>query len=247
MDIHQHNREIHANREAWEKKTSLRLAYRELYKNICEEIQAEPEGVVAEVGSGMGNIKEFLPHCITSDLFPNPWLDRVENIYELNFSSASVSHLILFDVWHHLEYPANALKEAARVLVKGGKLILMEPAMSLLGRIVYGNFHHEPLGFDIRISGEHADMSTPEATRYFAAQSSAYRIFVRRELPGLLQGWRVDRVKQITSFAYLGSGGFSGAQLYPDFAYPAIGIMDKLLGLFPSFFAARILVVLTKK
>ena len=91
----------------------------------------------------MGNIKTVIPECITSDLFENPWLDRVENIYKLSFDKESVSNLILFDVWHHLEYPAKALAEASRVLVPQGRLIIMEPAMSLLGKIVYGNFHRK--------------------------------------------------------------------------------------------------------
>ena len=84
-----------------------------------------------------------------TDLFPNPWIDRVESAYNLSFSDNSISHLILFDVWHHLEYPVNALKEAHRVLTSGGTLIIMEPAMSVLGRIVYGKFHHEPLGLSL--------------------------------------------------------------------------------------------------
>jgi hypothetical protein len=48
------------------------------------------------------------------------------------------------DVWHHLEHPANALAEFRRVLVPRGRVIILEPAMSVVGRLVYGNCHHEP-------------------------------------------------------------------------------------------------------
>ena len=69
----------------------------------------------------------------------------------MSFEDGSVANLILFDVWHHLEYPAAALAEFHRVLVPQGRLIIFDPAMGLLGRIVYGLFHHEPLGLKDKI------------------------------------------------------------------------------------------------
>lgn len=117
--------------------------------------------------------------------------------------------------------------------------------MSVLGRMVYGRCHHEPVGFDIPLSAEIADMTQLDANRYFAAQSSAHRVFENRELPKLLEGWHIEFIKQITSFAYWGTGGFSGPQLYPDQLYPVIHGLDKILGLFPSLFSARLLITLT--
>jgi SAM-dependent methyltransferase len=245
-EANQHNIEIHQNRISWENKPSLRKAYGLFYSLIAKQVDYQLLGIKLEVGSGMGNIKKFIPDCITSDLFTNPWLDRVESIYGLNYPDGSVSNLILFDVWHHLEHPANALAEAMRVLVPGGRLIIMEPAMSLLGQMVYGRCHHEPVGFDIPLSSEIADMSQPDANRYFAAQSSAHRVFKNWEVPELLDGWNIESIKQITSFSYWGTGGFSGPQLYPDQLYPLIHQMDKILGLLPTLFAARLLITLKK-
>ncbi len=245
-NLDQHNIEIYENRRAWEKKKALRLAYGQFYEGIAGQMRVGLPGLKLELGSGMGNIKQFIPDCMTSDLFPNPWLDRVENAYALSFPNGSLSHLIMFDVWHHLEHPANALMEARRVLAPGGRIILMEPAMSLTGRLIYGNCHHEPLGFDAEFREVPIDISVPEATRYFAAQSSAHRIFLKRKFPELLKGWSVDCVKQMASFAYLGSGGFRGPQIYPDWAYPLVRLADCVLGMAPSIFAARIMVVLTK-
>jgi SAM-dependent methyltransferase len=153
----------------------------------------------------------------------------------------------LFDVWHHLEHPANALAEFRRVLVPRGRVILLEPAMSVVGRMVYGSCHHEPLGFNTSLSDQLTDLSGPNSTPYFAAQSSAHRIFVRRELPGLLDGWEIRTIRPIISFAYLGSGGFRGPQLYPQAFYQLVKLADRILGLAPSLFAARLLVCISKK
>ena len=55
------------------------------------------------------------------------------------------------------------------------------------------------------------------------------------------------RNRPITSFAYLGSGGFRGPQLYPEALYPLVKLLDGILGLAPSLFAARLLVCISKK
>ena len=47
-------------------------------------------------------------------------------------------------VFHHLEFPGTVLKEFKRVLTQGGRIIIFEPAVSLLGSLIYGVFHHEP-------------------------------------------------------------------------------------------------------
>lgn len=243
----QHNREIHENRSSWERKPVLREVYSDLYRQIASNVVRSGEKPSLELGSGMGNIKQFIPDCITSDIFANPWLDRVENAYGLSFADQSLANVILFDVWHHLEYPANALSEVGRVLEEGGRLIVMDPSMSPVGRFVYGAFHHEPLGFSVRFKPSKAELEQMEDLPYFAAQSSAHRLLRNREIPELLRMWQIVEIQEIVSFAYLASGGFRGRQLYPDKMLPIIKRLDALLSRWSAFFAARILVVLEKK
>ncbi len=247
MEARQHNIEIHENQLAWRKKAALRESYRTFYQAIAAQLAPRHGGYSVELGSGMGNIKASIPDCVTTDIFDNPWLDRVENAYSLSFPDASVANLILFDVWHHLEYPANALDEASRVLRRGGRLIVIDPAMSITGRIVYGLFHHEPLGFSYKFSSRPVRLNSPSDLPYFAAQSSAHRLLERRLLPELLREWKTVHIQKITSFTYLASGGFRGRQLYPSFALPLMRRIDELLGKWPDLFAARLLVVLEKQ
>ncbi len=244
-NLDQHNREIAENRTAWERKPVLRKAYADFYRAIAAEIIPDIAAPTVELGAGMGNIKFFLPDCITSDIFPNPWLDRVESAYALSFADNTVGHLVLFDVWHHLEFPADALAEFRRVLVPGGRVILLEPAMSPLGRLVYGSCHHEPLGFE-KVFPERPVGITSIPERYFSAQSSAHRIFSKKQQPAMLDGWRLLQLQRIVSLAYFGSGGFRGRQLYPKAALPIVCFVDRIFSCFSSIFAARILVTLEK-
>jgi SAM-dependent methyltransferase len=249
-DIVQHNREIHQNREFWARKPALRRIYRGFYEEIAAALPKGVPGLAVELGSGMGNIKEVLPECVTTDLFPNPWLDRVENAYALSFAPQAVASLILFDVWHHLEYPAAALREFRRVLAPGGAVVIFDPAMGWLGRFVYGLFQHEPLGLHQPITWEIPPDFDPTKQVYYAAQGNAWRLvrdIARRpaaQQPPALAGWEITRVSYYPALAYLMSGGFRGPQLFPDAALPALLALEKLLAPVPLVTAARMLVVL---
>jgi len=231
----QHQVEIEKNLAAWQRKPLLQEIYRGFYKRILALIDPAISGDVVELGSGIGNLKQHLPKAITSDLFPNPWLDLVCDAYHLPFRDASVSHLILFDVFHHLRYPAAFFKEARRVL--NGRLILFEPFISWTSFPVYGLLHHEPVGWRDPID----PAETPRETEYYAAQGNATRMFFRSKV----KGWRVIHAEAFSAFHYLLSGGFSKPALYPDALLNGVRGVDALLTRWPRLFASRCLVALS--
>jgi SAM-dependent methyltransferase len=242
----QHNLEIHQNREAWRRKPLLRQVYLDFHRLIASWLRQGINGLTVEIGSGMGNIKQVIPACITTDIFPNPWLDRQENACRLSFADHSVANLILFDVWHHLEFPGTALEEFRRVLLPKGRLIVFEPAMGLLGRLVYSLGHHEPVAFQQPVHWFAPPDFQADDPPYFAAQSRAHRIFIQGEGREHLEGWRVIKTLPLASLAYLASGGFSKPQLCPAALHPCLRRLDAILSRLPSLFAVRLLVVLEK-
>jgi SAM-dependent methyltransferase len=245
--IQEHNIEIQKNLRLWERKPLLKRVYFDFYRTIAGQILQEKKGLIVEIGSGIGNIKEIIPSCLRTDLFPNPWIDKVENAYKLSFAESAVAAIILFDVFHHLRYPGTAMKEFHRVLMPGGRVILFDPYISIAGRCIYSLFHHEPIAGSAKIEWFAPAQWEPEQETYYAAQGNMTRIFFKEE-PGIfLHQWRLVARQLFAAFSYLASGGYSGPQLYPQRLYPFVKAADKILDSFPGLFATRALVVLEKK
>jgi hypothetical protein len=117
--------------------------------------------------------------------------------------------------------------------------------MGVLGRFVYGRFHHEPLGLGDEIQWEvPADISIHDCP-YYAAQGNASRIFESDAFADKLRGWHVIEIKHFSGLAYVASGGFRGPQLYPTALFPFLNWTDSLFSKIPGL-ESRMLVVLEK-
>jgi SAM-dependent methyltransferase len=244
IPLEQHQLEIQKNLQAWEDKPLLREIYAGFYKRILALIDPQVPGRIVEIGSGIGNLKQHLSEAISTDLFANPWLDVVCDGYDLPFKSASLSHLVLFDVFHHIEAPNAFLTEARRVLTPGGRLILFEPYISWSSYPVYGLLHHEPVGMNSEINIED---SFPRPRDYYAAQGNATRLFFNKEIPGWPEEWDVFYSRAFSSFAYLLSGGYSKPAVYPAGCLKWIEQCDQLLSHWPKLFGGRCLVGLQRR
>jgi SAM-dependent methyltransferase len=246
MSVSKHREQILRNLHFWEKKPLLRRVYRDFYRLIAQHLSGSPDPKIVELGSGLGNIKEAIPACIRTDLFPSPRIDRIENAYALSFADASVSDLILFDVFHHLRFPGTALHEFWRVLQPQGRVIIFDPCISLLGMIVYGVFHPEPVNFFRPIEWLAPASWTATESDYYAAQGYATRIFTGGKFNDLLGKWDLKARIKLSAISYIASGGYSGPQIIPEAALPVVQSIEPFCDLFPLVFATRLLVVLQK-
>ena len=237
----QHQLEIRRNLDAWQNKPLLRRLYAGFYERIVALLDANVSGRIVEIGSGVGNLKSHLPSAVSTDLFPNPWLDVVCDGYELPFVRGSLSHLILFDVFHHLRAPNAFLREARRVLTSEGRLILFEPYISWASFPVYVLFHHEPVAWRATIDFAEASLRPRD---YYAAQGNATRLFFRRERRDWPSGWSLIHAEAFAGFSYLLSGGFSKPALYPARWLTRFERLDQTLSRWPRLFGARCLVAL---
>jgi SAM-dependent methyltransferase len=239
IPLAQHQREVEANLRAWNAKPLLREIYAGFYQRILGLVDQRIPGRIVEIGSGIGNLKAHLPQAISTDLFAQPWLDLVCDGYELPFRDATLSHLVAFDVFHHLRAPNAFLREARRVLTPRGRLILFEPYISGASFPVYGLLHHEPVAWRRPIS---LAESLPRPRDYYAAQGNATRLFFRREIPDWPAGWNIFHATAFSAFSYLLSGGYSKPALYRAGGLAFLEACDEFLSRRPRAFGARCLI-----
>ena len=240
--LSKHQQEIQRNRWVWQTKPLLATLYRGFYERIMARMDPAVPGRIVEIGSGIGNLKSHLPDALCTDLFPNPWLDLACDGYELPFRDGSLSHLILFDVFHHLRAPNAFLQEARRVLHPAGRLILFDPYLSWTSRPIYGWLHPEPVAWRQPIDFSE---KLPRPRDYYAAQGNATRLLFCGEAGAWPVGWKILHREALACFSYLLSGGFSRPAFYPATCLPWLQRWDAYLSRWPRVFAGRCLVAMT--
>jgi SAM-dependent methyltransferase len=134
--------ELQKYRAVWDRKPVLRRVYADFYGRI---IAACVPGKTLEIGGGIGNLKDHLLDVITTDIQFAPWLDCVTDAQRLPFTTGSISNIVMVDVLHHIEYPTIFFKEAERALRLGGRIVMVEPAITWGSTLFYRLLHHEPV------------------------------------------------------------------------------------------------------
>lgn len=198
-------------RRAWEERPFLRDLYARWFGLIGEEL-ADLPGPTVEIGSGCGNYKDYAPGTISTDVIETPWADRIADAEDLPFDSASIANLVMVDVLHHVPRPREALREAERVLVEGGRLVMLEPYCSALSKYAYRYFHDE--GADWTVDPERPEGQS--STEPFDANNAVptllfwrYRSLLADWVPGMELAVR----RRLAWLAYPLSGGFTGRSL----------------------------------
>lgn len=136
--------EYYQRREIWASKPQIRLVYQRWLKKMRPYL---PSGRVLEVGSGSGLTRELIPDVIMTDVVALPWIDIVADCMRLPFADQSLDGAVAFDMLHHVAEPHAFLRESARCLKPGGRLLFIEPYITLLSYLGYKALHHEDVYF----------------------------------------------------------------------------------------------------
>lgn len=213
-----------AHRDIILQKPFLKRLYQDWYAEFVKKARTVKNGKHLEIGSGGGFLKEIFPEVITSDILALPNVDQVFSAEKMPFGEEELASIVMLNVFHHIPKPWLFLQEASRVLVKGGKIIMTEPANSAFGRLIYKNFHHEP--FDENGSRE-IEPGNPLSN---SNQALPFIYFERdtelfcREFPKL----KISYVRYHSPFSYIISGGVSRSSMLPFFLYGVVKSVEWL-------------------
>lgn len=238
------NSRANEHREIWDNKPVLREIYSHLYKKI---VSTCAHGTVVEVGGGSGNLKNFHPDVVSFDIVPAPWLDFVADAQSLPFSDDSVGNLVMFDVLHHIEYPIRFLAEAVRVLRPGGRIIMVEPAMTLFSWPFYRYIHEEPVVMSIDPLQD--GVPDPNKDPFIGNQAIPTLLATRyaRKLNEQFPALKIVHKEWLSLFSYPLSGGFKRWSLItPGLARVLLRLEDTISPVLGRAMGFRLFFVLEK-
>ena len=232
-------------RAMWDRKPVLRVVYDDLFARIA---RACGPGTTLEIGGGSGNLAERLPDVLASDIQYAPWLSLVADAQRLPFADGALGNIVMLDVLHHLEYPLAFFTEAERVLRPGGRVVMVEPAITPGSTLFYRFIHQEPV--DMSQDPLAAGAVRPDRDPYESNQAiptllaTRHRDRFHRALPRL----RIAGVQWFSFAVYPLSGGFKSWSLV-DAAAARIGLkleryLEPVLG---RIFGFRIMIVVEKR
>jgi SAM-dependent methyltransferase len=213
------------HRKLIQQKKFLRKLYEQWYQEFIREIPNLPNDTFIELGSGGGFFKKLEPRVLCTDILELPDNDMTFSALEMPLDDHSVGGIFMVDTLHHIPDMHRFFQEVARVLARGGKMIMIEPANTLWGRFIYKNFHHEPCdpkgGWTLPPTGP---LSGANGALPWIVFERDHQIFTE-QYPQL----SLETISYRNPLLYLLSGGVSYRQLLPDFFYPMIKQLDHWL------------------
>ncbi len=209
--------ELRQQIDAWQRKPGLRSVYHHWYSRIVTEL-AERRPIV-EIGSGCGNFKRFYPDAVATDVIDaGDWIDQIVDARQLPFAAGSIGNFVLIDCLHHLPRPIAFIRHAIQSLQPGGRMVLLEPAITPWSRIVWRLCHHEPVDLNVDFFDSH-DQQEPQNVGFtYANMATAHLLFAQaaHRLQQAIPGCHVLKVEWSDALLYPATGGFSYLSLLPS-------------------------------
>lgn len=218
-------RAIPLRRRLIRERPFLRRIYDEWYATVAASLPPGP-GAVLELGAGAGFLKDVIPGLVTSELSVQEGVRLVLDGQMMPIANGALRAVVMTNVLHHLPESRRFLREAARTVRPGGRLVMIEPWVSKWSAFIYRQLHHEPFVPDA------ATWEFPRGGPLSAANIAVpWILFVRdrsmfeREFPQ----WRLRVMRPSMPFRYFVSGGVSARALTPSWTFGLWRGLERML------------------
>jgi SAM-dependent methyltransferase len=228
----------------WKRKRVVRVIYDDFYDRISRFVRP---GLTIEIGGGIGNFKSRLVNVVSTDLQFAPWLDCVADAHQLPFADGTTANIVMIDVLHHIEFPSRFVCEAERIMRPGGRLIMVEPAITWGSTFFYRFMHQEPV--DMSADPFADGIPNPRRSPYDSNQAIPTLIATREKerFLRLFPNFTISHVDYFSLLAYPLSGGFKSWSLIPlRLVKPMLTVEHLIEPVLGRWFAFRMLLVIDK-
>jgi SAM-dependent methyltransferase len=211
-----------------------------------------PRTYAVELGCGAGFSEMFLRAGTLelTDTEAQPWVRRVVDAQALPYADASVDVIIVNNVIHHLAYPDRFFREAARVLKRGGHVLIQECDASLTTRIALRLTRHED--YDFKADPFDATKPCNDPDDPWSANCAIPNLLFddlarfRKHYPQ----FETHDAKRSEFFIHFNCGGITASAPYLPLPEGALRVLDAIDGVLvsvaPNVFASQRRVVLRR-
>jgi SAM-dependent methyltransferase len=225
-------------------KSFLGKFYQDCYISIAHALVDGVDGLILELGSGGGFIKEQIPQCITSEILQVSGVDIILDGQNLPMGNATLAAIVMFDVFHHVPRVRLFLQEAARCVKSGGVVVMFEPWNTPWSRLIYRYFHHET--FDPKYRRWEFSKGGPLSR---ANSALPWMVFERDRdrFESEFPEWEIVGIQLQAPFRYLLSGGLAYRSLVPGQLYDLCKKIEGFLRPWLKYLAMFAVVILKKR
>lgn len=194
---------------------NLRALLRSRFEWMNEYIGRDARGV--DIGCGGGFSKEFIRarRLWLTDFAPAPFLDVAGvDALRLPFRDGVLDFITASNVVHHVPTPGRFLREARRVVRRGGYLLIHEPQASVLFCLVLRLMRHEGYSFDVNVFDDACICTDPDDL--WAGNNAIARMLFddHTAFARAHPEWRILRDQPCECLMFLNSGGVTAKTAY---------------------------------